>query len=187
MFAADGSLIGVCNAANEAENEGIYASLPTIHWQLNQVGLQRLIPAPQQPVTAIAAAAPAARSLNAASPVVPTGNSVPTGFDAAIAGAVPTAPLAAVDDDQELFVVIRSKSRPQDPGRAFVIDRPHAGFVEQIHRSGRPATVNAPAAPSDSIVGSAPAEPSRSRPPLPEAKAPVLRGQQPGGIWPFNK
>ena len=56
LFAANGSLIGVCNAANEAENEGIYASLATIHWQLSQVGLDRLIPAPAQPAAAIAAA-----------------------------------------------------------------------------------------------------------------------------------
>ena len=42
LFATDGKLIGVCNAADEIDNEGIYASLPIVHWQLAQVGMQRL-------------------------------------------------------------------------------------------------------------------------------------------------
>ncbi|MFT5524108.1 MAG: hypothetical protein ACI9HK_002059, partial [Pirellulaceae bacterium] len=42
LFTNDGLLIGVCNCADEADNEGLYASLPIVHWQLAQVGMQRL-------------------------------------------------------------------------------------------------------------------------------------------------
>jgi thiol-disulfide isomerase/thioredoxin len=39
LFAADGTLIGVCNAADPTDNEGLFAALPTIHEQLEEAGL----------------------------------------------------------------------------------------------------------------------------------------------------
>ncbi len=39
LFALDGTLIGVCNAADPADNEGLFAALPTIHEQLDEAGL----------------------------------------------------------------------------------------------------------------------------------------------------
>jgi S1-C subfamily serine protease len=42
LFLTDGSLIGICNAADEQDNEGLYAALPTVHWQLDQIGQTKL-------------------------------------------------------------------------------------------------------------------------------------------------
>jgi len=39
LFAIDGTLIGVCNAADPADNEGLFAALPTIHEQLEDAEL----------------------------------------------------------------------------------------------------------------------------------------------------
>jgi hypothetical protein len=39
LFAIDGTLIGVCNAADPADNEGLFAALPTIHEQLEEADL----------------------------------------------------------------------------------------------------------------------------------------------------
>ena len=39
LFASDGTLIGVCNAADPADNEGLFAALPSIHEQLEEAGL----------------------------------------------------------------------------------------------------------------------------------------------------
>jgi hypothetical protein len=39
LFATDGTLIGVCNAADPADNEGLFAALPAIHDQLEESGL----------------------------------------------------------------------------------------------------------------------------------------------------
>jgi len=39
LFAIDGTLIGVCNAADPADNEGLFAALPAIHEQLDDAGL----------------------------------------------------------------------------------------------------------------------------------------------------
>lgn len=42
MFAADGRLVGVCNAAVVDADEGVYVALDTIHWQFEQVNLAHL-------------------------------------------------------------------------------------------------------------------------------------------------
>jgi len=39
LFAADGTLIGVCNAADPEDNEGLFAALQAIHEQLEEAGL----------------------------------------------------------------------------------------------------------------------------------------------------
>jgi thiol-disulfide isomerase/thioredoxin len=39
LFGIDGTLIGVCNAADPADNEGLFAALPSIHDQLEESGL----------------------------------------------------------------------------------------------------------------------------------------------------
>ncbi|MFM9024128.1 MAG: serine protease, partial [Planctomycetaceae bacterium] len=39
LFAIDGTLVGVCNAADPADNEGLFAALPAIHEQLEEAGL----------------------------------------------------------------------------------------------------------------------------------------------------
>jgi S1-C subfamily serine protease len=38
LFSADGFLIGICNAADPRDDEGLYAGLASIHWQLDQIG-----------------------------------------------------------------------------------------------------------------------------------------------------
>lgn len=42
LFNAEGALIGVCNFADEAADEGIYAGLASIHAQLDKIGLSEL-------------------------------------------------------------------------------------------------------------------------------------------------
>ncbi|MCS7304719.1 MAG: thioredoxin domain-containing protein [Thermoguttaceae bacterium] len=40
LFTQEGYLIGVCNAADPTDREGLFSSLPAIHAQLDEVGLQ---------------------------------------------------------------------------------------------------------------------------------------------------
>jgi thiol-disulfide isomerase/thioredoxin len=42
LFTQDGFLIGVCNAADPADGEGIFAALPTVHWELDRIGQRRI-------------------------------------------------------------------------------------------------------------------------------------------------
>lgn len=52
LFDLQGRLLGVCNAADAEDDEGIYAGPPVIHGQLRKLGLERLIdsPHPAQPL-----------------------------------------------------------------------------------------------------------------------------------------
>ena len=52
LFTSEGLVIGVCNAADPADNEGLYAALASIHQQLDQAGLSAVYaarPAPSEP------------------------------------------------------------------------------------------------------------------------------------------
>jgi len=65
LFAADGTLIGVCHAADPADNEGLFAALPSIHEQLDESGLGFVY----RNTYPTAAAAP--KTLDAALPAMP--------------------------------------------------------------------------------------------------------------------
>ena len=52
LFTADGVLIGICNAADPADDEGLYAGLASIHWQLDQIGQSEIYQRRAQPAIA---------------------------------------------------------------------------------------------------------------------------------------
>jgi len=43
LFTADGRVIGVCNAADPADNEGLYAALPSVRAKLDELGLATVL------------------------------------------------------------------------------------------------------------------------------------------------
>lgn len=96
LFSADGQLIGVCNAADDKDDEGIYAGLATIQWQLESIG-QRRVFAGQ--AGAVAAGAGAAAGAMAPPPAgAPPGMTAPGGIPAPGAAPPPLNPatLAAI-------------------------------------------------------------------------------------------
>ena len=61
LFTADGLMIGVCNAADPMDNEGLYAALASIHAQLAQSGITPILERPLSAAggqTLVAQAAP---------------------------------------------------------------------------------------------------------------------------------
>ena len=74
LFAIDGTLIGVCNAADPADNEGLFAALPTIHEQLDEAGLafvyRSVYPSGGADVAAVVPGGPALPSMPAEMPAV---------------------------------------------------------------------------------------------------------------------
>ncbi|MDX1944433.1 MAG: trypsin-like peptidase domain-containing protein [Pirellulaceae bacterium] len=88
LFTAEGLLIGICNAADPADNEGLYAGLASIHWQLDQIGQSEIYQRSARQ-TAVAETAP---------PSVPTaaGAFAPTtGANPAFSAPVPAPDFAA--------------------------------------------------------------------------------------------
>ncbi|MEQ8847211.1 trypsin-like peptidase domain-containing protein [Botrimarina sp.] len=82
LFDAAGRLVGVCNFADEQDDQGIYAGLASIHAQLDRVGLTDLY---RQPTAAPAAVASFA---SAAAPASPQ----PRGLTPILRGQSPAAP-----------------------------------------------------------------------------------------------
>jgi len=96
LFAADGTLIGVCNAADPAANEGLFAALPAIHEQLEDAGLAFVY---RNVYPSEGSAAPASAGGSAHVPTM-AASMPPVSFDRRDrAGALPTASTLASDQE----------------------------------------------------------------------------------------
>mgnify|MGYP006274780899 CR=1 FL=1 len=143
LFAIDGTLIGVCNAADPADNEGLFAALPSIHDQLDEAGLafvyRNVYPSGGLDV---AAAGPHLPNMPAEMPAVSfdrrdRADAVPTASTGAFPDAVaPTAATAAGVDAALMPAESRPASSPAalSAGEAALIDhvRQHGGKAEVI-------------------------------------------------------
>jgi len=160
LFTADGQLIGVCNAADDQDDEGIYAGLATIQWQLESIGQRRVFADQPSAVaagsTSAAAAAPAA-SVTASHNPLPAASpppSVPT--MAAIPSAAPLAnliasPAAGAGSEVEIICVVRPRQVSGDKHETIVISRPSPDLLQRIYHEGR-ATGDRPPAGGGPIL-----------------------------------
>ncbi|GAA4431932.1 trypsin-like peptidase domain-containing protein [Bremerella cremea] len=73
LFTPDGQLVGVCNAADDEDNEGIYAAIPTIYAVLHKANLAHLFGKPN-PVQLASASAPLASPEPRSMPMTPPSN-----------------------------------------------------------------------------------------------------------------
>lgn len=137
LFAIDGTLIGVCNAADPADNEGLFAALPSIHDQLDEAGLtfvyRNVYPSGGLDV---AAAGPHLPNMPAEMPSVSfdrrdRADAVPTASTSALpdAGAMPTAAAAVAATSR-----LEAPPATLSAGEAALIDhvRQHGGKAEVI-------------------------------------------------------
>ena len=125
LFTANGELIGICNYADPADNEGIFASLPTIHWELDRIGQRRIY---QRDNEALVQAIPLDRPASAKDSEVPR--------------QLPLVAAAARNDfpknlphDMELICIVRSRSNPRRANEVIVLNQPSRALIEQL-RSG---------------------------------------------------
>jgi thiol-disulfide isomerase/thioredoxin len=165
LFSTDGQLIGVCNAANEPENKGVYAAFETVHWVVTQAGLARLVPAnsPAKPESSLVANTPRPIAAPPAAVAAP----------------------AAVGGDEEILLVVRTKGATDAEPRFY----PLAEVPPEIWRR---AMTQRPSIDPTRVAGkergpspNPPALPRSLEPERPESRNPIFRGQQPRGVWPF--
>ncbi len=127
LFSAEGHLIGVCNAADAVDNEGLYASLPAIHWQLDRIGQQRIYQESRS-ATLVAAYEAGPTHLAATGPIPSLPSEMPGAPQPQAA-----APVATVSSsDLEMFCVIRSKSQPHLPPQTFPLQQLPTEVQQQI-------------------------------------------------------
>ncbi|MEM9943082.1 MAG: trypsin-like peptidase domain-containing protein [Planctomycetota bacterium] len=143
LFNESGELVGICNAAVVDEDDGIYAALDTIHWQLKTVNLTHLFTSPVIPESRIARLDP---------------NSVPTGptdpalrqirresrqgrvFPASLVDPRPVSSRTNVswsepveESDHEVLIVIRNRKDPSESS-TVTIDDPTPELLDYLHR-----------------------------------------------------
>jgi thiol-disulfide isomerase/thioredoxin len=142
LFSIDGTLLGVCNAADPTDNEGLFAALPAIHEQLDEAGLAfvyRSVYPSGAVADATAAGVPSMPAemppvsfdrrdrddaLPTASPGPAAARSAPLPAPAAFANTPPVNPAAAV----------RAAPTPLSSGEQALLDhvRKHEGKAEVI-------------------------------------------------------
>jgi len=144
LFTADGYLIGVCNAADPQDNEGIYAGLASIHWQLDQIGQAEIYQRSSQ----VAAAASAPRDsgialTSAQAPVAapaatpPAMPEMPATFNSAVGTAAQSFAPVAAGDDTEIVFIVRSKRDPSQRSEVYVVDQAAPDLVARISHAAR--------------------------------------------------
>lgn len=188
LFATDGTLIGVCNAADPADNEGLFAALPTIHEQLDEAGLafvyRSVYPSGGAGDVAAVSAGPALPSMPSEMP--------PVSFDRRDrADALPTAatvntsiPQPAVpnpvsqrlspaeqalvdhvwrhDGDAEVICIVRPRNAGEAPSDVFVLQGTSRDFVEKLSKSKGANARSAPSQGDPAVPHAAPASTTRA-------------------------
>ena len=168
LFALDGTLIGVCNAADPADNEGLFAALPTIHEQLDEAGLafvyRSVYPSGGAGDVAAVSSGPALPSMPAEMPPVsfdrrdradalPTAATAPTNSpNGAGPGAAPqklTPGEQALidhvwrhDGEAEVICIVRPRGAAQVPSDVFVLQGTGREFVEQLSKANTPTATS---------------------------------------------
>jgi thiol-disulfide isomerase/thioredoxin len=194
LFSADGYLIGVCNAADPEDQEGIFASLPILHWELDKIG-QRAV---YDRRAAAIAAAPARQSPSVPEAVPGREPSHLGGPGQAAAGSLPREmPVASLAEnaatgalaptDTEIICIVRSRANPQGSERLLVLDRPSRELLDRLSQESqrRPAEVaggparSASLAPLATVPGAgAPPQHNRANPLHSDInRDPVIRAQ----------
>jgi len=159
LFSDEGYLIGVCNAADPADDEGLYAALSEVQKELKRAGLGYVYQQKQN------APSPAKDRFAAPDPsMIAKDRTLPP--DARGGSTVDQAPLAVPDrsddganrlrrseqdlveairrrsGDAEVICIVRSGSQPHGRSDVIVLDRPSQALLDQLAREFRHQQVN---------------------------------------------
>lgn len=143
LFTTDGQLIGVCNAADPGDNEGLYAAIDPIHKELERMGLREMCLEPADPasgnVLAAVAVEPPAMPAQMPPPatdrfgsgLLPTSEgNVPRGLTAQESATL--AEIGQRSEGAEVICIVRSLSDPRAKSEIIVLDRASPEFVKQL-------------------------------------------------------
>jgi thiol-disulfide isomerase/thioredoxin len=191
LFGADGTLLGVCNAADPTDNEGLFAALPAIHEQLDEAGLAFVYKSVYPSGSVADAAGPGVPSMPAEMPPVSfdrrdRGEALPTastGTNATpAASASPAAPAVLADAKHlsggeralidhvrqhegraEVICIVRPHGAPQAASEVFVLEGSSREFVEQLSKThaGHAAHGHQPPSSRSDLAALPPADPLR--------------------------
>lgn len=139
LFTADGTLIGVCNAADPQDNEGLYAALETIHAELTAANLS-FIYAKEEKLADNNRVSSPTKSGTQPQRTAAARNASPASLQARADGARAADRLSKLDD-VEVVCIVRSRSNPEQEQR-FVLDRPSEELLGLLARQRSAETRN---------------------------------------------
>jgi len=177
LFGTDGTLIGVCNAADPTDNEGLFAALPSIHEQLDESGLSFVYRSSYPSNAVVAAVAADLPAMPAAMPAVSfdrrdRADALPTGStesaDPNAGGTLSAGEQALVEQIRqhagkaEVICIVRPHGAPQDASEVYVLQGSSRGFVDRLSQTHGGRALPAPL-PAGSVPGvaSVPLAPAR--------------------------
>jgi hypothetical protein len=187
LFGTDGTLLGVCNAADPTDNEGLFAALPAIHEQLDEAGLAFVYRSVYPSGAVAEVSGPAVPSMPAEMPPVSfdrrdRGGALPTastGVVPAPAPAVAAAPATLSEGEKalldhvrqhegkaEVICIVRPHGATQAASEVFVLEGSSRDFVEHLAQAhaghaGHSAHPHQPATPRADLAALPPADPLR--------------------------
>lgn len=142
LFTTDGELIGVCNAADPQDDEGLYAALATVHWQLDKINQSQvyrrnadLVVNNQRQHRSSAAMSqqtlePLTGLSNRDIPEMP--NRMPASdLERSLVQVRPRNAQPQSDNDREIIVLIRSRSNP-NATETIVLSNPPPRLLAQL-------------------------------------------------------
>jgi hypothetical protein len=135
LFDSEGRLIGVCIAADQEAQRGLYAHAYAIHELLDQCNLAHLYQprTVADPDLAFARSEPPVEEAPAAVPAPATPEPAESAFETAVAGTSS----AGVNDipagDAEVVVIIRPRNKPNAPSRIVIINQASPKFFAYLN------------------------------------------------------
>ena len=135
LFTEDGTLIGICNAADPADDEGIYAALATIHWQLDQIGQSRIYQQAGPAVAQVSHVQP--RDNQAVLQQGPAGSLADRLDSASDSNALAAVPARIQETKNsagpasELICIVRNKENGQQ-NQIMILDQPSAELISRL-------------------------------------------------------
>jgi thiol-disulfide isomerase/thioredoxin len=139
LFNTSGQLIGVCYAADPADDEGLYSALESIHSELTRLGLSDLI---LQDAAALASAPPPTMpaSLPPVDPASPLGQHLSQAKDLVAAATSKLSPqeanlldgLSRTTQGAEVICIVRSLANPNAKSEIIVLDKASPSFLQQL-------------------------------------------------------
>jgi len=151
LFSSDGRLIGVCNAADPQENEGLYAALESVQAQLDRAELSYVYqsgggsPAPRAPLVVVdpppmpEKMPPSSEAIRLAAVSAGPADAAPMPGPAASRQGLSEEERAALEEIRrraaqgaEVICVIRSLSDPQAPSEIIVLEEASPAFLREL-------------------------------------------------------
>ena len=138
LFDDKGRLIGVCNAADQEEDEGLYAALGPIHAELDSSGLSFIYRPRQHSVAAAPDNKPPTSDSRQPEHLAPreTGNASQGKSESRDHSGIATEQTFRTEtnpaDETEIICIMRSKNPQHQQGTAFVLEHPSRELIDKL-------------------------------------------------------